>query len=723
LRFGLENAIVFAIRKFLMKIFSQGASTALVLFGLTAAVWAGPNHPATQYVEGDAIVTFKSSVDPTGAQQELSRHSLAWQNHFAGFSRMWGKQSGLVHANNRTTAQLIAELSRDPAVETAEPNYLRWVTAAPPNDTYFTNLWALQNTGQSIYNGSLGIITGTAGDDIRFIPAWALAQQPGTNRPVVAVIDSGVDYRHPDLAGNIWTNTGEIPGNALDDDHDGYVDDYYGYDFADNMSDPTDSGFHGTHVAGTIAALGNNAMGVIGVDYQARIMCLRASGDGETLPDAAIISAIQYATMKKTNGVNIVAINESFGGGGSNSAERATMVTAGNAGIIFCVAAGNDGSDNDASPVYPANYRLGNEIVVAATDQNDALTSFSDVGATTVDLGAPGENILSLLPIAPAVSPESMDPPPGTVFASVQQSLTRYVANELIFSGITTGLTATVYYCGLGYSTNFPTAVSNNIALIQRGTLNFSVKVANAMAAGAKAAIIYNNTNTSFTGFTLGGTNNWIPAVAISQADGLALQTNAPATVLHGLYQYLDGTSMATPHVAGAVAFAAMDFPAETVTQRVQRVLANVDVLPGLQGFVATGGRLNLQRLVDTDSNSLPDWWELQYFGHLTGTDPNVDPDHDGMNNLAEWIAGTNPTNAASVLRLTLVSATNASNIVVSWPSVAGKNYWVQRSTNLLTGFNSIVGTNIAATAPTNVLTDTAVLPGSTRYYRAGVQQ
>ena len=710
-----------------MKIISQGASTALVLFGLTAAVWAGPNHPATKYVEGDVIVTFKPSVDPNGTQQALSRHSLVWQNHFTGFSRIWGKQSGWVHANNRTTAQLIAELSRDPAVETAEPNYLRWVDTAPPNDTYFTNLWALQNTGQSIYNGSLGIITGTAGDDIRFIPAWALAQQPGTNRPVVAVIDSGVDYQHPDLAGNIWTNTGEIPGNALDDDHDGYVDDYYGYDFADNFADPTDSGFHGTHVAGTIAAAGNNAMGVIGVDYQARIMCLRASSDGDTLPDTAIISALQYAIMKKTNGVNIVAINESFGGGGSNSMERAAMVTAGNVGIVFCVAAGNNGTDNDTSPVYPANYRLGNEIVVAATDQNDALTSFSDFGANTVDLGAPGENILSLLPIKPVISPESMDPPPGTVFASVQQGLTRYIANELIYSGITTGLTATVYNCGFGSSTDFPPAVSGNIALIKRGALSgvltFSNKVVNAMTAGARAVIIYNNTNTGPSGFTLGGPNNWIPAVAISQADGLALQTNVSATVLHGLYQYLDGTSMATPHVSGTVAFAAMNFPSETVTQRVQRVLANVDVLTGLQGAVATGGRLNLQRTVDTDNNGLPDWWELQYFGHLTGTDPIADPDHDGMNNLAEWTAGTNPTNVASVLRLTLVSATNANNIVVSWPSVAGKNYWLQRSTNLLTGFNSVVGTNIAATAPTNVLTDTAILPGSTRYYRAGVQQ
>jgi subtilisin family serine protease len=685
----------------------------MILSLTVSGVWAGPNHPATEYVEGDAIVTFKSSATLTTAQQTLAGHSLAWHRHFAGLSRHRGKETGLVHAQNRTTAELIAELSRDPAVETAEPNYLRWVTTTPPNDTYFTNLWGLQNTGQSI-NG----LAGTAGDDIRFIPAWALAQQPGTNRPVVAVIDSGVDYTHPDLASNIWINTAENPTNGLDNDGNGFTNDYYGYDFADNLPDPTDSGYHGTHVAGTIAALGNNNLGVIGVDYQARIMALRASSDGETLPDSAVIEAIQYATMMKGRGVNVVAINESFGGGGSNSTEVAALQAAGSAGIIVCCAAGNNTNDNDTTLVYPASYRLSNMIVVAATDQNDALAFFSDYGTNTVDLGAPGMNILSTLPVALA----------GTI-ASVQQGPNIYSANGLQYAGTTggTNITATVYDCGLGYATNFPTAVSNNIALIERGTLNFSEKVANAMTAGARAAIIYNNTAGNFSG-NLGGSSNWIPAVSLAQADGLALQTNSPATVINRpdptqIYQYLDGTSMATPHVSGAVAFAAMNFPTETVTQRIQRVLTNADVIPGLQGWVHNGRRLNLQRIVDTDGNGLPDWWELQYFGHLTGTNPNADPDHDGMSNLAEWIAGTNPTNAASNLRLTLVSATNANNVVLRWPSVAGKNYWLERSTNLVTGFNSIVATNIAATAPTNTQTDTAVLPGSTRFYRVGVQQ
>ena len=671
---------------------------------------AGSSHPEQAYVEGEVIVTFKPSVSLNAAQQALDGHSLTLTKHFAGLSRDRGRQTGLIRARNRTTAELIAELSRDPAVETAEPNYLRWVTGAP-NDTFFTNLWGFQNTGQSV-NGTAG----TAGDDIRFVAAWGLAR-PTTNQFVVAVIDTGVDYTHPDLAGNMWTNSGEIPGNGVDDDGDGYVDDYYGYDFADNLPDPTDSGYHGTHVAGTIAAIGNNQLGVIGVDYQARIMALRASSDGETLTNSVVIEAIQYATMMKERGVNVVAINESFGGGGSDSAEIAAMQAAGNAGIIFCVAAGNNSTNNDTTAFYPASYRLPNMIVVAATDQNDALAYFSDYGTNTVDLGAPGVNILSTLPVALA----------GTI-ASVQQGSTTFAASEMQYSGTTTGITATVYYCGLGNPSDFPTAVSNNIALIARGTLNFSVKVANAMTAGARAAIIYNNTAGNFSG-TLQTSGNWIPAISLSQADGLALKAILPATATvvnvpdpTQIYQYLDGTSMATPHVSGAVAFAAMNFPGETVTQRIQRVLANVDVISGLTGKVRTGGRLNLQRIVDTDANGLPDWWELQYFGHLTGTDPNADPDHDGMSNLAEWLAGTNPTNASSCLRLMALPSGNTNVFVVNWPSVAGKYYRLERATNLQTGFNSVVQTNIAATAPTNTETDTAVLPGNTRFYRVGVE-
>jgi len=652
----------------------------LVAFGATllagGAGGAAPEHPATAYVEGEAIVTFKEAVGLQAAQQALAGHALTMAKHFAPLSAHQRRHMGLVRNTQRSTAALLAELQRDPAVETAEPNYLRWVTTnAPPNDPLFSSLWALQNTGQSV-NGSAG----TAGADIQFLAAWSLARS-STGSVVVAVLDTGVDYTHPDLASNMWVNTGEIPGNGLDDDGNGYVDDYYGYDFIDGMSNPADSGYHGTHVAGTIAALGNNLTGVIGVNYRAKIMALRASNDGSTLTDAAVIEALDYATMMKNRGVNIVAVNESFGGGGYSSAERTAMQAAGDAGIVICAAAGNSSANNDTTPTYPASYRLPNMIVVAASDQNDALASFSNYGATTVDLAAPGVNILSTKPVALA-----------STTAWVQRDSTTYAANSLEYSGITTGFTAAVVDCGLGYTTNFPAAVSNNIALIQRGALSgiltFAIKVANAMAAGAQAAIIYNNVSGNFPG-TLGSASNWIPAVSLSQEDGAALCATLPTsgTVVNQLvdsnqvYQYLNGTSMATPHVVGAVAFAALNFPGDNATQRVQRILANVDYVTGLQGKVATGGRLNLLRIVDSNGDGLPDWWAID----------------------------------------ALTRQPDGSGFTISWPAVPGKTYQVEYC-DALTGAWS---TNLPGSQLTNgtdqttlIYTDTTANSAVRRFYR-----
>ncbi|MGA2221273.1 MAG: S8 family serine peptidase [Verrucomicrobiia bacterium] len=559
-------------------------------------VAAATGYAATEYVEGEALVTFKEAADLPAARQALQKHTLSLAKHFKELSEHRHRQTGLVRWRGHTTAALIDELKQDASVETVEPNYLRWATASvPTNCALFAQQWGLQNTGQ-VVNGAAG----TAGDDIRFVSAWSLAQ-PAAGAVVVAVIDTGVDYTHPDLVSNMWTNAGEIPGNGVDDDGNGYVDDYYGYDFADNLPDPMDSGLHGTHVSGTIAATGIPS-GVVGVNNQAKIMALKASSDGNTLSDDAVIEAIQYATMMKGRGVNIVAINASFGGGGQSVVESAAIQSAGDAGIIFCAAAGNDSVNNDTTPTYPASYRLPNMIVVAASDQNDALASFSNYGITTVDLAAPGVNILSTIPIAV-----------GGTTAAVSQASVTYAANGLTYAGITTGITATVYDCGTGtFPGNFPAGVNGNIALIERGTSTFSTKVSNAMAAGARAAIIYNNVTGNFQG-TLQYSNNWIPAVSISQADGQTLQSQLPTTVTvvnsrdpTQIYQYLDGTSMATPHVAGAVAFAAMNYPAETVAQRIQRILANVDAVAGLQTRVQTGGRLNLSRTVTAIDTNPP---------------------------------------------------------------------------------------------------------------------
>ncbi|HEX9046093.1 MAG TPA: S8 family peptidase, partial [Verrucomicrobiae bacterium] len=351
--------------------------------------------PVPDYVEHEVLVQFQPGKSWSSAAAVASLHSCQIAQRFEWLSNRRGQLMCLLRSPNLTTAELVARLSHEPSVALVEPNHLRWVQAMrPPNDPKFSQLWGLQNTGQEVDG-----INGINGDDIGFLTAWGLAR-PSTNEVVVGVIDSGLDVTHPDLVSNLWTNPGEIAGNGVDDDGNGYVDDIHGYDFVLNTGTLTDSGIHGTHVSGTIAATGNNNLGVIGVDFQAHLMGLKVSSNGTNFTTAAIISAIQYATMMKTTyGVNIVALNASYGGGSSNSTERAAMLSAGAAGIIFSVAAGNNTNNNDSVPEYPASYRLTNEIVVAATDQNDALSDFSDYGAKTVDLAAPGVNILSTTPV------------------------------------------------------------------------------------------------------------------------------------------------------------------------------------------------------------------------------------------------------------------------------------------------------------------------------------
>ncbi len=669
---------------------------------------AAAAHLPTEYVEGDAIVTFKGTASLVTAEAALARHTLHFSTHFAGLSARRGRHIGLVRGEGRKTAQLIAELKADADVETAEPNYRRWVSALP-NDSRFGEMWGLQNTAQSV-NGAAGV----SGDDIKFAPAWSLAK-PGANPVVVGVIDTGVNFSHPDLVANMWINPGETALNSVDDDANGYVDDYYGYNFIDGVGDPSESNltngtvsYHGTHVAGTIAAAGNNHLGVIGIDFQAKIMALKVSNDGDTIDSASVIAALQYATTMKGRGVNIVALNESFGGGGSSSAEIAAIQAAGNAGIIVCVAAGNSATNNDTTPTYPASYRLSNMIVVAASDQSDALATFSNFGATTVDLAAPGVNILSTRPVA----------------ASLVVAGTAYAASPMSFSGTTTGITGGLVDCGLGNPGDFPAAVNGNIALISRGTLTFAAKVTNAAAAGARAAVIYNNVAGGFNG-TLQAPGSWIPAVSISQASGAAIEAlaNPGGTVaVIADYLFLEGTSMATPHVTGAVAFAAMNFPDETVAQRIQRILTHVDVRPGLQGKVATNGRLNLQRIVDTDANGLPDWWEKAFFNQLTGINPNLDSDHDGETNLQEFLSGTSPTDPQSALRVSAFVKANAGSApIITWSAVPGKSYQVYRADSLLGPWLAdLPNSFLTAGAGQTTLTyaDTTAIGTTQRFYR-----
>lgn len=274
------------------------------------------------------------------------------------------------------------------AVLYAEPDFIYSITdKAEVNDPQFSGLWGLENNGQS---------GGTADADINASLMWDY--QTGDENIVIAIIDTGVDYNHQDLAANMWRNPQEIPGNNKDDDGNGYVDDVYGISAITGRGDPMDDNRHGTHVAGTIGAVGNNAKGVVGVAQKVKILgCkfLSASGSG-SISDA--IECMDYIAQLKSRGVNIKASNNSWGGGGSSQAMLDAIKEHHRLGMLFIAAAGNEANNNDNIGSYPANYKVDNVISVAAIDRNDELASFSNYGKKTVHIAAPGVSILSTLP-------------------------------------------------------------------------------------------------------------------------------------------------------------------------------------------------------------------------------------------------------------------------------------------------------------------------------------
>jgi len=414
-----------------------------------SALSSEERNTAPLYVENQLIVRFRDQV------QEDQEKELLSSLNFVTLRKLSLIGADVIQISGVSVETAISWLEDDPRIQYVEPDYI-WHADIIPNDPDFDLLWGMQNTGQT---------GGRPDADIDAVEAWNITTG-GT--VIVGVIDTGVDTAHADLRANIWTNPGEIPQNGMDDDGNGYVDDVHGWDFVNWDNGPVDDHGHGTHCAGTIAAVGNNSIGVAGVCWSAQIMPLKFLNQDGHGPTSDAILALEYAAKM---GAHLTS--NSWTGGGYSQALKDAIDSSGARGMLFVAAAGNYRNDNDLLPSYPSGYDLGNIIAVAATDHNDQLADESNWGSNwgliSVDLGAPGVNIYSTLP-------------------------------------------------------------GNN-------------------------------------------------------------------------YGYMSGTSMATPHVSGAVSLILSEYPALTHLQAKERVMSVADPVPDLAGKCVTGGRLNVfMALAEPDS-------------------------------------------------------------------------------------------------------------------------
>ena len=348
----------------------EGAPEVLVRFkpGFTVdrirEIASANNDRLTDEIEAVSGLTFIDDLDNADAQAVANQYSA---------------MTGAV-----LYAEVNNQIKLDDPKQTEVPRdlLLREPPAGMPNDPLFGEQWALNNLGQD---------GGKKRADLDAINAWATTK--GSDEVVVAVLDSGVDYTHVDLVGNMWVRPKNVP--AYTDDELGTFNDLNGYNGTDKDTDPMDDNGHGTHCAGIIGAEGDNGEGITGINQKIKIMPLKFLGRGGFGSTNDAIEAINYAIDRKKNGVNVRIISASWGSTARSQALEDTIRAAGDAGILFVAAAGNDGSNNDNRPHYPSNYDLPNVISVAALDRNDQLASFSNFGVKTVHVAAPGKDILS----------------------------------------------------------------------------------------------------------------------------------------------------------------------------------------------------------------------------------------------------------------------------------------------------------------------------------------
>jgi subtilisin family serine protease len=639
-----------------------------ICFFATSVSWAEPKKEKIDrplYVANEIIVRFADKTDN-------AKISVLKTNKGMNLRRklFLAKSEVFQVDKDRNISDVIKELSKDPNVVYAQPNYIYYIDAVAV-DPEFSKLWGLHNMGQNI-NGSIGV----ADKDIDAPEAWDISM--GSSEVVVAVIDEGIDINHPDIAANIWINTGETGSNGIDDDSNGYVDDINGYDFFNHdktVFDVTDTDQHGTHVAGTIAAVVNNGVGIAGVAPKVKIMPLKVFGPaGATTAD--IVLALEYA---QANGADV--INASFGKTGIDTTMQDAITAC---GLPLIAAAGNVIGNNDTSPISPAALNSPNIISVAAVDNQGNLADFSNYGAATVDVGAPGVDIYSLRPVYPAIGAAvqiydtnfgykavhfgfgledvSLDANRAVImkraldfldtgtdtpiilvdddnsgngdpdyFPQINEALSGYNVVQIVYAGNDTdgnfGTPATVAATGktiIWFTGDAYGDMSNNTL-----TVNDTIKLMQFLDAGGRLLLIGsdiaegNVNNSLFTtymeesvitdlapsttvfdtvyGYTysLGHTLTQNPYWDTLVPAGISTEMfKYSACVPAESYQYMDGTSMSTPHVTGLAALMLSVNPTLTPAQMNDIMKQTVDLLTLLAGKTVSGGMVNAYKAV-----------------------------------------------------------------------------------------------------------------------------
>ena len=377
------------------------ASATLVALGLSTVADAGGRpdlvskdlQQGKQYTAGQMVIQYRSfatTADKQRIKTKLSGTSVEAIAKRGGTLNLKGDIDLVKFTPGPTMQSKLDAIKNDASVDFAEPN---WIVnhMVVSNDPYYTDgtLWGMYGASTSPANAH-GSAAGTA---------WTAAAGADCSSVVVGVIDEGMMVNHPDLVGNAYKNPGDSTFNGRDDDRNGLIDDVYGWDFVSNDSSVFDgpADYHGTHVAGTIGATGGNGIGVAGVCWKVKLMNAKFLGPrGGTSVNGA--KAIDYFTNLKLKGIPVVATNNSWGGGGYSQLQVDAIDRAKVANILFITAAGNGGYDNDTSPSYPSSYPNENIISVAALNSDGSMAWYSQYGLTSVDIGAPGTQVMSTFP-------------------------------------------------------------------------------------------------------------------------------------------------------------------------------------------------------------------------------------------------------------------------------------------------------------------------------------